>query len=43
MSIAGAYWRGKETNPMLTRIYGTAWANKKDLRLYLERLEEIEK
>jgi len=43
MSIAGAYWRGKESNPMLTRIYGTAWTNKKDLRLYLEKLEEIEK
>ncbi|MGD1822924.1 MAG: threonine--tRNA ligase [Pleomorphochaeta sp.] len=43
MSIAGAYWRGKESNPMLTRIYGTAWANKKDLRLYLNKLEEIEK
>lgn len=43
MSIAGAYWRGKESNPMLTRIYGTAWTNKKDLRLYLQKLEEIEK
>jgi threonyl-tRNA synthetase len=43
MSIAGAYWRGKESNPMLTRIYGTAWTNKKDLRLYLLKLEEIEK
>ena len=43
MSIAGAYWRGKESNPMLTRIYGTAWTNKKDLRLYLNKLEEIEK
>jgi len=43
MSIAGAYWRGKESNPMLTRIYGTAWTNKKDLRLYLEKLAEIEK
>ncbi len=43
MSIAGAYWRGKESNPMLTRIYGTAWTNKKDLRLYLQKLEDIEK
>ena len=38
MSIAGAYWRGKESNPMLTRIYGTSWTNKKDKRLYLEKL-----
>ena len=43
LNIAGAYWRGKETNPMLTRIYGTAWANPKDLRLYLEHLADIEK
>ncbi|NMA22570.1 MAG: threonine--tRNA ligase [Spirochaetales bacterium] len=43
MNIAGAYWRGKETNPMLTRIYGTAWENPKELRLYLERLADIEK
>jgi threonyl-tRNA synthetase len=43
MSIAGAYWRGKETNPMLTRIYGTAWANAKDLRLYMQHLEDVEK
>ncbi|WP_320130462.1 threonine--tRNA ligase [uncultured Sphaerochaeta sp.] len=43
MSIAGAYWRGKESNPMLTRIYGTAWANPKDLRLYLQHLEDVEK
>ncbi|MDA3834474.1 MAG: threonine--tRNA ligase [Spirochaetales bacterium] len=43
LSVAGAYWRGKETNPMLTRIYGTAWANPKDLRLHLKRLEDIEK
>ena len=42
-SIAGAYWRGKESNPMLTRIYGTAWENGKELRLYLERLADIEK
>lgn len=43
MSIAGAYWRGKESNPMLTRIYATAWSNKKDLRLYIEKLADIEK
>jgi threonyl-tRNA synthetase len=43
LSIAGAYWRGKETNPMLTRIYGTAWTNPKDLRLHLKHLEDIEK
>ncbi len=42
-SIAGAYWRGKETNPMLTRIYGTVWKNGKDLRLHLKHLEEMEK
>ncbi len=43
LSIAGAYWRGKETNPMLTRIYGTAWKNPKELRLYLKQREEMEK
>ncbi|MBL7006236.1 MAG: threonine--tRNA ligase [Spirochaetia bacterium] len=43
LSIAGAYWRGKETNPMLTRIYGTAWENPKELRLYMKHLEDIEK
>lgn len=43
LSIAGAYWRGKETNPMLTRIYGTAWNNAKELRLYMEHLADIEK
>ncbi len=43
LNIAGAYWRGKETNPMLTRIYGTAWATPKDLRLYLDHLADIEK
>jgi len=42
-SIAGAYWRGKETNPMLTRIYGTAWETPKDLRAYLAYLEDVEK
>ena len=43
LNTAGAYWRGKETNPMLTRIYATAWTNPKDLRLYLQKLVEIEK
>lgn len=43
MNIAGAYWRGKETNPMLTRIYGTAWFNAKELRLYMQHLEDVEK
>ena len=40
MRVAGAYWRGDERNPMLQRIYGTAWASKKDLDAYLKRLEE---
>ncbi len=43
LSIAGAYWRGKETNPMLQRIYGTAWSTPKELRVYLQQLREIEK
>src|SRR5690242_16214559 len=43
MRVAGAYWRGDEKNPMLQRIYGTAWATKKDLQAYLTRLEEAEK
>jgi threonyl-tRNA synthetase len=42
-STAGAYWRGLETNPMLTRIYGTAWATGEDLEAHLHRLEEAEK
>ena len=42
-SIAGAYWRGNEKNKMLTRIYGTAFANKTDLAAYLERMEEAKK
>ncbi|MGY6554516.1 MAG: threonine--tRNA ligase [Wenzhouxiangella sp.] len=41
--LAGAYWRGDSRNEMLQRIYGTAWADKKDLKAYLERLEEAEK
>lgn len=43
MSVAGAYWRGDSNNPMLQRIYGTAWATKQDLADYLHRLEEAEK
>jgi threonyl-tRNA synthetase len=39
-SLAGAYWRGDETRQMLTRIYGTAFLNKKDLEEHLERLEQ---
>src|ERR687883_448277 len=39
-SVAGAYWRGDENNPMLTRIYGTTWPTEKDLKAYLRRLEE---
>ncbi|MDX1460362.1 MAG: threonine--tRNA ligase [Xanthomonadales bacterium] len=41
--LAGAYWRGDSRNEMLQRIYGTAWASKKDLEAYLHRLEEAEK
>lgn len=41
--LAGAYWRGDSNNEMLQRIYGTAWANKKQLKRYLHRLEEAEK
>lgn len=43
MNVAGAYWRGDEKNPMLTRIYGTAWRNKAELDHYLWRLEEAER
>jgi threonyl-tRNA synthetase len=43
MKVAGAYWRGDHKNEMLQRIYGTAWASKDDLQLYLKRLEEAEK
>ena len=42
-NISGAYWKGDSQNQMLTRIYGTAWKNKKDLKAYLTRLEEAEK
>ncbi|HET7925561.1 MAG TPA: threonine--tRNA ligase, partial [Rhodanobacteraceae bacterium] len=41
--LAGAYWRGVSTNEMLQRIYGTAWADAKDLKAYLDRLEEAER
>ncbi|MGE3625707.1 MAG: threonine--tRNA ligase, partial [Hyphomicrobiales bacterium] len=41
--IAGAYWRGDSNNPMLQRIYGTAWASEQDLQAYLKMLEEAEK
>ena len=43
LNIAGAYWRGSEKNPMLTRIYGTAWTNPKELRVYMDYLADIEK
>ncbi len=43
MSVAGAYWRGDEHNPMLQRIYGTAWKTPKDLENYLQMLEEARK
>ena len=43
MKVAGAYWRGDSKNPMLTRIYGTAWHNDKDLAAYTHALEEAEK
>ncbi|MCW5696900.1 MAG: threonine--tRNA ligase [Bauldia sp.] len=41
--VAGAYWRGDSNNPMLTRIYGTAWHSKEELDAYLHMLEEAEK
>ncbi len=41
--LAGAYWRGDETRPMLQRVYGTAFANAKDLKNYLHQLEEAKK
>jgi threonyl-tRNA synthetase len=41
--LAGAYWRGNSDNEMLQRIYGTAWPDKKQLKLHLKRLEEAEK
>ena len=41
--VAAAYWRGSEKNPMLQRIYGTAWASKDDLKAYMQRMEEAAK
>tara|TARA_Y100000590_G_scaffold392678_1_gene470284 strand:- start:4321 stop:6246 length:1926 start_codon:yes stop_codon:yes gene_type:complete len=43
MKVAGAYWRGNSNNAMLTRIYGTAWRNEKELDNYLQQIEEAEK
>lgn len=43
LKIAGAYWRGDSNNPMLQRIYGTAWGSEKELKAYLLQLEEAEK
>src|SRR5690606_41818785 len=43
MKVAGASWRGDSNNAMLTRIYGTAWANQEQLDAYLHMLEEAEK
>jgi threonyl-tRNA synthetase len=43
MNVAGAYWRGDEANPMLTRIYGTAWRNREELEHYLWQLAEAER
>ncbi|MFN8831073.1 MAG: threonine--tRNA ligase [Labrys sp. (in: a-proteobacteria)] len=43
MKVAGAYWRGDSNNPMLTRIYATAWRTQEELDAYLKQLEEAEK
>ena len=43
MKVAGAYWRGDSSNPMLTRIYGTAFAKQEELDGYLKQIEEAEK
>jgi threonyl-tRNA synthetase len=43
LSVAGAYWRGNEKNPMLWRIYGTAFFSEEELKAYLDRLEEIKR
>ena len=43
LSVAGAYWRGDEKNPMLQRIYGTAWSNRKELKKHLDQIEEAKK
>ncbi|MDX1686408.1 MAG: threonine--tRNA ligase [Candidatus Promineifilaceae bacterium] len=42
-SVAGAYWRGDEANPMLQRIYGTAWPSKRELKAYIRRVEEAKR
>ena len=43
MKVAGAYWRGDHRNAMLSRIYGTAWRDQKELDAYLHQLEEAER
>lgn len=43
LKVAGAYWRGDSSNAMLTRIYGTAWRDEKELKEYLHQLEEAER
>jgi threonyl-tRNA synthetase len=43
LSVAGAYWRGDEHNPMLQRIYGTVWPNRAQLESYIEKLEEAKR
>ncbi len=43
MKVSGAYWRGDSNNEMLQRIYGTAWKNSKELKEYINRIEEAEK
>ena len=43
MKVSGAYWRGNSENEMLQRIYGTAWSNSKELKKYINKLEEAEK
>src|SRR5258707_266744 len=43
MKVAGAYWRGDSNNPMLTRIYGTAWHSQDELAAYLKQIEEAER
>lgn len=43
MKVAGAYWRGDSSKPMLQRIYGTAWANEEQLKAHLHQIEEAEK
>lgn len=43
MNVAGAYWRGDENNPQLTRVYGISFPKQKDLKEYLALLEEAKK